>query len=64
MFMQITEDGSEDGVGVLRPLVSTKYPEWCCKYFAQPTTATADDAEDFESPRFYQREYRCVTATI
>ncbi|XP_054282022.1 regulatory-associated protein of mTOR-like isoform X2 [Macrosteles quadrilineatus] len=59
----ITEDCSEENTGSLRPLVTTQFTEWCCKYFAQPTMANGIDQEDFESPRFYQREYRYLENT-
>ncbi|XP_046663293.1 regulatory-associated protein of mTOR isoform X2 [Homalodisca vitripennis] len=59
----ITEDSNEEGGGGMRPLVTTQFTEWCCKHFSQPSSASTDSAEDFESPRFYQREYRYLENT-
>ncbi|KAG8222534.1 hypothetical protein J437_LFUL004570 [Ladona fulva] len=57
----ISEETDDTG-GVRKPLVSTQFVEWSCKYFAQPVMKFLED-DDVESKQHYEREWRYMRNT-
>ncbi|XP_071450687.1 regulatory-associated protein of mTOR-like [Hetaerina americana] len=57
----ISEEADDAG-GLRKPLVSTQFVEWSCKYFAQPVMKFLED-DDVESKQHYEREWRYMRNT-
>lgn len=53
---QISEE-ENDANSSRKPLVTTQFVDWSCKYFAQPVMKFLED-NDVESSLHYEREWR------
>ncbi|XP_067006454.1 regulatory-associated protein of mTOR isoform X2 [Anabrus simplex] len=57
MVPNTISEETDDGSGLRKPLVTTQFVDWSCKYFAQPVMKF-QEASDVESSLYYDREWR------
>lgn len=57
MVPNTISEESDETTGSRKPLVSTQFIDWSCKYFAQPVMKF-QEGNDIESSLYYDREYR------